>query len=52
VLNLVVSNVLVHAGIDDIRDVDGLDVLEQDKGPHGDDGDGKTIANEEHCFIS
>lgn len=49
--NLVVSNVLVHAGIDDIRDVDGLDVFEQDKAPHSNDGNGKTVAHKEHRFV-
>lgn len=50
--DLVVGNVLVHAWVDDICHVDGLDVLEEDKGPHGDDGNGQTIADIQHRFIS
>jgi hypothetical protein len=47
----VIRNVFVHAGIDDICDVDGLDVFEQYEEPHRDDGDGKTVPDIEHCFV-
>ena len=49
---LVVGNVLVHAGVDDVSYQNGLNVLEQDKGPHQDNGNGKTIANIEYRFVS
>jgi hypothetical protein len=47
----VIRNVLVHAGIDDVGDVNGLDVFEQDEEPHCDDGDCEAIPYEEHRIV-
>lgn len=42
---LVVGNILVHAGVDDVSNDNSLNVLEQDKRPHHDDGNRETIAH-------
>ena len=46
-----VRDILVHHGIDDVGDDDGLDVLEKHKAPHAENSDGQTIPDEEHSLV-
>jgi hypothetical protein len=50
-LSLVVGVVLVHVGVQDIADNDGLDVVEQYVHPHQQDRYGEAVANPQYCLV-
>lgn len=51
-IDLVVCDILVPHGVQDIANNNGLYVVEQYVKPHGDDCDGEAIANKQNRFIS
>lgn len=46
-----IGNVFVHARVDNVSDVNGLDVLEQDEEPHCDHRNCQTVANVEDGLV-
>jgi hypothetical protein len=49
--SLVIGIVLVHVGVQDVTDNDGLDVVEQYVAPHQQDRYGKTVADPQDCLV-
>lgn len=49
--DLVICNILISHGVEDITNNHGLNVVEQHVEPHRDDGDGEAVTDEENRFV-
>jgi hypothetical protein len=50
-LSLVVGVVLVHVGVQNVADNDGLDMVKQNVAPHQQNRDGETVADPKDCLV-